>query len=452
MGKLFKVIGDRRSASSASLPGIRCTIACRHCAQEPTRLARAARHPPRLLHARGRRVDGRLCEPQRRRRLERRRRPTSRRTAPAWRRRSASRRSASSPPIRSIRPTWSSAEQPWARGARPRADAHRHARPGLAIGVSTADCGPVLFADAAGARRSAPRMPAGAARSPACSRPTIAAMERLGAERDRIVAATGPMIRQPNYEVGPEFVARFTRGGSRQRALLQPAGGRPCAVRPARLHRRRLRARRHRPRRGPRPAAPMPTPRPFFSYRRSTHRASRTTAGTSTPSRSRIERARSRGLRVKPMIGTRSPGLYCQPRRRLVRTAAASTASLETAAMAMGKNGAIKLVAGNSNPALAEAIAAYLKTPLTKAVVRRFADMEIFVEIQENVRGADVFVHPVDLVPGQRPPDGAADHHRRAAPRLGAAHHRGDPLFRLCPAGPQTRRRARRSRPSSSPT
>jgi len=57
-----------------------------------------------------------------------------------------------------------------------------------------------------------------------------------------------------------------------------------------------------------------------------------------------------------------------------------------------GKNGAIKLVAGNSNPALAEAIAGYLGTPMTKAVVRRFADMEIFVEIQENVRGADVFV------------------------------------------------------------
>jgi ribose-phosphate pyrophosphokinase len=55
-------------------------------------------------------------------------------------------------------------------------------------------------------------------------------------------------------------------------------------------------------------------------------------------------------------------------------------------------NGAIKLVAGNSNPALSEAIGAYLATPLAKAVVRRFADMEIFVEIQENVRGADVFV------------------------------------------------------------
>ena len=56
------------------------------------------------------------------------------------------------------------------------------------------------------------------------------------------------------------------------------------------------------------------------------------------------------------------------------------------------KNGAIKLVAGNSNPRLAEAIGAHLKTPLAKAVVRRFADMEIFVEIQENVRGNDVFV------------------------------------------------------------
>src|SRR5258705_8447264 len=55
-------------------------------------------------------------------------------------------------------------------------------------------------------------------------------------------------------------------------------------------------------------------------------------------------------------------------------------------------NGAIKLVAGNSNPALADAIAAYLETPLTKAVVRRFADMEIFVEIEEDVRGSDVFV------------------------------------------------------------
>src|SRR5579862_1512129 len=56
------------------------------------------------------------------------------------------------------------------------------------------------------------------------------------------------------------------------------------------------------------------------------------------------------------------------------------------------KNGSIKLVAGNSNPLLAKEIAGWLELPLTKAVVRRFADMEIFVEIQENVRGSDVFV------------------------------------------------------------
>jgi ribose-phosphate pyrophosphokinase len=52
----------------------------------------------------------------------------------------------------------------------------------------------------------------------------------------------------------------------------------------------------------------------------------------------------------------------------------------------------MKLVAGNSNLALANAIAGYLDVPLCKADVRRFADKEIFVEIQENVRGEDVFV------------------------------------------------------------
>jgi ribose-phosphate pyrophosphokinase len=52
----------------------------------------------------------------------------------------------------------------------------------------------------------------------------------------------------------------------------------------------------------------------------------------------------------------------------------------------------MKLVAGNSNRPLSEAIAAYLGLPLTRCSVRRFADMEIFVEILENVRGEDVFV------------------------------------------------------------
>ena len=52
----------------------------------------------------------------------------------------------------------------------------------------------------------------------------------------------------------------------------------------------------------------------------------------------------------------------------------------------------MKILTGNSNRPLAEAISAYLNLPLTKAVMRRFSDLEIFVEIQENVRGEDVYV------------------------------------------------------------
>jgi ribose-phosphate pyrophosphokinase len=75
----------------------------------------------------------------------------------------------------------------------------------------------------------------------------------------------------------------------------------------------------------------------------------------------------------------------------LSATGPASSEHAQEKAMA-SNNGAIRLLAGNSNRALSEAIAAYLAMPLAKAVVRRFADMEIFVEIQENVRGADAFV------------------------------------------------------------
>ena len=52
----------------------------------------------------------------------------------------------------------------------------------------------------------------------------------------------------------------------------------------------------------------------------------------------------------------------------------------------------MKIVAGNANRPLAEAMAAYLNQPLTKAVIRRFSDMEVFVEIEENIRGEDVFL------------------------------------------------------------
>ena len=52
----------------------------------------------------------------------------------------------------------------------------------------------------------------------------------------------------------------------------------------------------------------------------------------------------------------------------------------------------MKILAGNSNRPLAEAIGHYLGLPLTSAAIKRFADMEVFVEIEENVRGEDVFV------------------------------------------------------------
>src|SRR5215831_15558833 len=99
-------------------------------------------------------------------------------------------------------------ERPWRLHERPRADAIVTAVPGLAIGVTTADCGPVLFADeTAGVIAVAHAGWRGAATG--VLEATIAAMERCGADRARVAVAIGPTIRQPNYEVGPEFVARF---------------------------------------------------------------------------------------------------------------------------------------------------------------------------------------------------------------------------------------------------
>jgi hypothetical protein len=100
------------------------------------------------------------------------------------------------------------ADEPWARENRPRADAVVTRVRGLAIGVSTADCGPLLLADSeAGVIGAAHAGWRGALTG--VIEATIDAMERLGADRSRIAAALGPTIRQPNYEVGPEFVERF---------------------------------------------------------------------------------------------------------------------------------------------------------------------------------------------------------------------------------------------------
>jgi YfiH family protein len=100
------------------------------------------------------------------------------------------------------------ADKAWAQNERPSADAIVTRTPGLAIGISTADCGPVLLADrqasVIGAVHAGWRGALGGV-----VEATVAAMERLGAQRARMIAAAGPMIRQQNYEVGPDLIDRF---------------------------------------------------------------------------------------------------------------------------------------------------------------------------------------------------------------------------------------------------
>jgi YfiH family protein len=93
-------------------------------------------------------------------------------------------------------------------GERPKADAIVTDRPGIAVGASTADCGPVLFTDARARIIGAAHAGWKGALSGVLEN-TILAMESLGARRERIVAVLGPSIGAENYEVGPEFVARF---------------------------------------------------------------------------------------------------------------------------------------------------------------------------------------------------------------------------------------------------
>src|SRR5271166_2643823 len=115
------------------------------------------------------------------------------------------------------------AEAPWAADARPRADAIVTRMRALAIGVTTADCGPVLFADPkAGVIGAAHAGWRGALTG--VIEATIAAMERLGAARSRIHAAIGPMIRQANYEVGADLVAQFTSADAANGRFFVPAG------------------------------------------------------------------------------------------------------------------------------------------------------------------------------------------------------------------------------------
>jgi YfiH family protein len=113
-------------------------------------------------------------------------------------------------------------EGPWP-GERPRADGMVSAEPSLALGITTADCGPVLFADPHGRVVGAAHAGWRGALTGVLEA-TVDAMERLGARRDRIVAVLGPTISQEAYEVGPDFKARFVEADPRNERFFRPAG------------------------------------------------------------------------------------------------------------------------------------------------------------------------------------------------------------------------------------
>jgi YfiH family protein len=111
---------------------------------------------------------------------------------------------------------------PWEAGKGPKADAVVTDRPGIAVGVGSADCGPTLFADpevgVVAAAHSGWRGALGG-----ILESTIATMERLGARRDAIVAVLGPTISAQNYEVGPELVAAFEAADRDNSRFFRPA-------------------------------------------------------------------------------------------------------------------------------------------------------------------------------------------------------------------------------------
>ena len=116
-------------------------------------------------------------------------------------------------------------QQPWADDQRPRADAIVTTARGLALGVLSADCAPILFADAeAGVVGAAHAGWRGALTG--IAEATIAAMEQLGARRESIHAAVGPCIGQDAYEVGPEFEQEFlARDAANARFFRRPVPG-----------------------------------------------------------------------------------------------------------------------------------------------------------------------------------------------------------------------------------
>lgn len=111
---------------------------------------------------------------------------------------------------------------PWAVDARPKLDGLVTRTKGLAIGVLTADCGPVLFADVeAGLVGACHAGWKGALIG--ITDATIVLMEKLGAKRERMVAVLGPTIGQESYEVGPEFPQAFLKQSADYSRFFKPS-------------------------------------------------------------------------------------------------------------------------------------------------------------------------------------------------------------------------------------
>lgn len=112
--------------------------------------------------------------------------------------------------------------KPWSHGDSPKADAMVTDRPGLALGILTADCAPVLFADAeagvVGAAHAGWKGALGGVLDV-----TLAAMTALGAEPARTVAALGPCIGPASYEVGPEFRDAFMAADAANDDFFKPS-------------------------------------------------------------------------------------------------------------------------------------------------------------------------------------------------------------------------------------
>ena len=111
---------------------------------------------------------------------------------------------------------------PWEGASRPRADAMVTCTEGLAIGVTAADCGPILFVDP-NARVIGAAHAGWKGALTGILETTVDAMEKLGAERSGIVAAIGPLIRQHSYEVGGEFVERFVEADAENALFFMPS-------------------------------------------------------------------------------------------------------------------------------------------------------------------------------------------------------------------------------------